>query len=111
MGRDEQIMSYFLRSAVSPQGLYGYYQDIKGLKWPEFEKRILDPKYAAAGLYRMIPDWVKNVKKERSPKAEEVLKDLFIQANESEGARSPRPGSTISRPPSQAPRWPRLGAR
>lgn len=86
MDRDEQIMSYFLRSAVSQQGLYGYYQDIKGLKWPEFEKRILDPKYAAAGLYRMIPDWVKNVKKERSPKAEEVLRDLFIQSNESEGA-------------------------
>ena len=92
MDRDEQIMSYFLRSAVSQQGLYGYYQDIKGLKWPEFEKRILDPKYAAAGLYRMIPDWVKNVKKERSPKAEEVLKDLFIQANESEGATLRPPG-------------------
>ena len=92
MDRDEQIMSYFLRSAVSQQGLYGYYQEVKGLKWSEFEKRILDPKYAAAGLYRMIPDWVKNVKKERSPKAEEVLKDLFIQANESEGAslRPPR---------------------
>ena len=78
---DGEILNNFMRTIVGRSGLYGYYMTVKGFDWPELEKRILDLRYASAGLYKLIPDIVRDkMKGKRWPEGEEILKELFVNS-------------------------------
>ena len=78
---DGEILNNFIRTIVGRSGLYGYYMTVKGFDWPELEKRILDLRYASAGLYKLIPDIVRDkMKGKRWPEGEEILKELFVNS-------------------------------